>query len=200
MGVKLTQYRRGGWEVDITYRSPNGKQQRERRTTTASKSVAQRWGEQRERELMLRGSAIKRKEVPTLKEFAPRFLDGYARANRHKPSGVAGKETILRIHLVPQLGAKKLDAITNGAGSGRRPHAPSYLLLALGHGRRPGARHSGSGGAQGSEHDAALHAPQPGGHGERHPAAGRPRAATAGMETFWRRRGPASRSLAGSTS
>ena len=88
--------------MDITYRSPDGKQQRERRTTTASKSVAQRWGEQRERELMLRGSAIKRKEVPTLKEFAPRFLDGYARANRHKPSGVAGKETILRIHLVPQ--------------------------------------------------------------------------------------------------
>ncbi len=54
-----------------------------------------------------------RKESPTLIDFAPRFLDGYARANRQKPSGVAGKETILRVHLLPQLGTKRLDAITN---------------------------------------------------------------------------------------
>jgi Phage integrase, N-terminal SAM-like domain len=48
-----------------------------------------------------------------LKEFAPRFLDGYARANRQKPSGIAAKETILNTHLIPLLGAKRLDAITN---------------------------------------------------------------------------------------
>ncbi len=52
------------------------------------------------------------KEVPTLEEFEDRFLDGYARANRQKPSGIAAKETILNIHLVPLLGTKKLDAIT----------------------------------------------------------------------------------------
>jgi hypothetical protein len=51
--------------------------------------------------------------VPTLEEFAPRFINGYANANRQKPSGIAAKETILRVHLVPALGAKKLDAITN---------------------------------------------------------------------------------------
>jgi integrase len=34
-------------------------------------------------------------------------------ANRHKPSGVEGKESILRVHLLPLLGAKKLDAINN---------------------------------------------------------------------------------------
>jgi integrase len=39
-------------------------------------------------------------------------MDGYAKANRQKPSGIAAKETILNIHLVPLLGAKKLDAIT----------------------------------------------------------------------------------------
>jgi integrase len=54
-----------------------------------------------------------KKEVPTLEEFAPRFLDGHARANRQKASGIAAKEVILRVHLVPFLGAKKLDAITN---------------------------------------------------------------------------------------
>jgi hypothetical protein len=41
------------------------------------------------------------------------WLDGYARANRQKASGIAAKETIRRVHLVPSLGAKRLDAITN---------------------------------------------------------------------------------------
>ena len=43
---------------------------------------------------------------------APRFLDGHSRANRHKPSGIAAKETILRVHLIPRLGGRRLDAIT----------------------------------------------------------------------------------------
>jgi integrase len=54
-----------------------------------------------------------KKEVPTLKQFAPRFIDGHARANRQKPSGIAAKELLLRVHLVPFLGHKRLDAITN---------------------------------------------------------------------------------------
>ena len=49
----------------------------------------------------------------TLAEFKDRFLDGYARANRQKPSGIAAKETILNVHLVPLLGTKKLDAFTS---------------------------------------------------------------------------------------
>jgi hypothetical protein len=36
-----------------------------------------------------------KKEVPTFEEFAPRFLDGYARANREKPSGIAAKEVLM---------------------------------------------------------------------------------------------------------
>ena len=51
------------------------------------------------------------KEVPTLREFVSRFLDGHPRANRQKPSGIAAKEMILRVHLVPALGHKRLDAI-----------------------------------------------------------------------------------------
>jgi hypothetical protein len=42
-------------------------------------------------------------------------MDGYARANRQKPSGIAAKDTILRVHLIPALGIKRLDAITNEA-------------------------------------------------------------------------------------
>jgi integrase len=63
--------------------------------------------------LLVNGLPKPAKEVPTLKEFAPRFVDGHARANRQKPSGIAAKETILNRHLIPMLGQKRLDAITN---------------------------------------------------------------------------------------
>ena len=39
------------------------------------------------------------------------FMDGHARANRQKPSGIAAKVTILRVHLLPMMGSKRLDAI-----------------------------------------------------------------------------------------
>ena len=41
-----------------------------------------------------------------------RFINGHAKANRLKPSGIASKESALRCHLVPVLGSKTLDAIT----------------------------------------------------------------------------------------
>jgi hypothetical protein len=53
--------------------------------------------------LLQYGAEQKKKEVPTLKEFAPKFLENYAKADRHKPSGIASKESIVRIHLVPIL-------------------------------------------------------------------------------------------------
>jgi integrase len=62
---------------------------------------------------MLHGPGAPKKEVPTLTEFAPRFVDGHTRANRQKPSGLANTLSILKWHLVPTLGAKRLDAITN---------------------------------------------------------------------------------------
>jgi integrase len=101
--------------VDVIVRLPNGMKHRERRRLLVSKSAAQRWGQDRERHLLQHGPAQPKKEVPTLEQFAPRFVEGYAYANRQKPSGIAAKETILKVHLVPLLGAKKLDAISNEA-------------------------------------------------------------------------------------
>ena len=117
MSVKIRPYRRGGWEVDIRVVAPDGlREVRERkRAPTSARSAAVRWAESRERVLFerlmkpLQDNAPK--EVPTLRAFASRFLDGYARANRQKPSGIAAKEMILRVHLVPTLGHKKIDAI-----------------------------------------------------------------------------------------
>jgi integrase len=100
--------------VDVITRLSDGSRYRERRRLRiTSKSAAQRWGEDRERHLLQHGPAKRKKEVPTLQQFTARFLDGYARANRQKPSGIAAKETILNTHLVPFLGRKPLDAITN---------------------------------------------------------------------------------------
>lgn len=60
---------------------------------------------------MQHGPEPPKKEVPTLEQFAPRFLDGHAVANRQKPSGIAAKEMILRVHLMQALGHRKLDTI-----------------------------------------------------------------------------------------
>jgi hypothetical protein len=114
MSVKVRKYRRGGWEVDITLRLPDGRKHRERtKAPIDSKSGAVRWGQDRERHLVQHGLPQPKKEVPTLKEFASRFIDGHALANQQKPSGIASKQTILRVHLVPALGDRKLDAIRN---------------------------------------------------------------------------------------
>src|SRR5205823_1021722 len=105
----------GAWVVDVWYRLPDGRRKRERRRVRlSSKTAARRWGEQRERHLSLYGPTPPVvKEVPTLAKFAARFVDDYARANRQKPSGIATKERLLRLYLVPAVGHKRLDAVTN---------------------------------------------------------------------------------------
>ena len=114
MSVTVRPYRgqRGPWEVDIRFVRPDGTEfRRRKKAPVASKSGARRWGEALERKWFKRGPQ-KTREVPTLEEFGPRFLEGYAEANRHKPSGIKAKETIIRVHLVPVLGSKRLDRIT----------------------------------------------------------------------------------------
>ena len=115
MSVTVRKYQGGeDWEVDVLVLLPDGNRYRERRKVPApSKAAAKRWGEARQREVLLKGPPERKKEVETLREFAPRFLDGYARANRHKPSGIAGKATVLKTHILPALGDKRLNAIAN---------------------------------------------------------------------------------------
>ena len=103
--------------MDVRVVLPDGRRRRDRKKApVSSRSAALRWGQAREREIILFRPSVstpKRKEVPTLREFAERFLDGYARANRQKPSTIVTKEIILRVHLVPLFGTTRLDAITN---------------------------------------------------------------------------------------
>ena len=122
MSVKIRPYVTGGWEVDIRFRQPDRTVVRERvKSLLASKSAVQRWAGARERVLLVEGkhrpvspepASEEVAHVCNLREFATRFLTGYAKANRLKPSGIAAKETIFRVHLVPQLGAKPFDQIS----------------------------------------------------------------------------------------
>jgi integrase len=79
--------------------------------------AAQKWAEARERVLLVHGKPKPlqkeaSQQIPTLNDFAVRFLDGYAKANRLKPSGIASKETVMRVHLVKAFGNTRLDEIT----------------------------------------------------------------------------------------
>jgi integrase len=118
MSVTVRPYVNGGWEVDVRVQLPDGSVVRERRKASASsKQAAQKWAESRERVLLVHGKPKPvPKEVgqqaPTLNAFAVRFLDGYAKANRLKPSGIASKESVFRVHLAKAFGETRLDAIT----------------------------------------------------------------------------------------
>jgi integrase len=116
--VVKTRAFRGGWECDVHIRLPDGRLIRERRVApVSSKFAAIRWGQALEREVLERALTAeaeeKKRPPPTLAEFAPRFLDEYCRAERQKASGVTRKESVLRVHLIPALGRKRLDQITD---------------------------------------------------------------------------------------
>jgi len=119
MSIVVRPFRRGGWEVDIRLALPDDSEHRERRRAPfASKTACQRWAQDRARELyqqLTHPDEQPKKEAPTIRQFASRFLDEHARAERQKASGIAAKEMILRVHITPFVGALRLDEITNAS-------------------------------------------------------------------------------------
>jgi hypothetical protein len=53
--------------------------------------------------------------VPTLKESAPRFINGHPPANRQKPSGIAAKETVLRVAALGESPDQSISKTVNNA-------------------------------------------------------------------------------------
>jgi integrase len=103
---------RGFWMVDVVFEHVDGRQERVRKVSPVQ---TRRGAEEYERKLRaeLLHPSPKREEAPTLAEFAPQFIESYAKANRQKASGILSKETILRTHLLPLFGTTKLDQITD---------------------------------------------------------------------------------------
>jgi integrase len=136
-----------GFEVDIRFTYPDGAPYRQRiKAPVESKSAAKRWGEVRERELLMQPSPLflqrqeeQRKEVPTLRGFAPRAIVQHARANRQKASTIYAKERIFENHLYPALGDQQLDRITDELVQGlkaqlssKAPKTVNNILTVLG--------------------------------------------------------------------
>lgn len=105
------------WMVDVDYQLPDGK--RAKRVRKVSPVQTKRGAEQYERELResiadgTHGKEVAAEEpraVPTVREFADDFLETYAVTN-NKPSEVANKRSILKIHVKPHLGKLRLDEV-----------------------------------------------------------------------------------------
>ncbi len=134
MSIRIRQYRRHGTlvagklQIDVIVMLPAGGTYREQRVSDSSFKRATTWAKKRERKVEdlalkqgLDAKAIRRKlrgekeesepQVPTLAEFEDKFIE-HAKGNRQKASTVYAKESILRTHLVPLLGTKRLDEIT----------------------------------------------------------------------------------------
>lgn len=126
------------FEADIHVRLVDGTMHRERRRAPGgSLQAATRWAKEREAWLIRhgpeaaleveRGGAARGprrgarreeereevREAPTLAEFAERYLVEHVRANRLRPATVADKENRLSCHLLPTLGDRRLDAISD---------------------------------------------------------------------------------------
>ena len=125
MTVRVRPYKRGGWEVDITLTIPGRPRIRDRKKSPVTgKSAAKRWGEERERQLIQHYTSkdpsddgddrpnVATKEVPTLAQFIPRYMEGHCKANRLRPASIQSRQESFRNHLVPALGRKRLDRIT----------------------------------------------------------------------------------------
>ncbi len=113
MSVAVRKFKRGGYEVDVIVRQPDGSKLRDRTVVSlSSKTAARRWGEERERLIAINGKH-EREEVPTLAEFAPRYIEQHAKANRQKHSTIIQKQRVIDHHLLPRLGKKKVDAVSD---------------------------------------------------------------------------------------
>jgi integrase len=109
-----TGAQRDFWMVDVVFEHVDGRLERVRKVSPVQ---TRRGAEQYERKLRdeFLNPSPRREEVdvPTLAAFAPQFIEGYAKANRLKASGILSKEIIIRTHLVPMFGSTKLDQITD---------------------------------------------------------------------------------------
>ena len=107
------------WQADIHVKLLDGRKIRERSTIpgATSRSSAMKWAQERQRWLILHGHEEREEQpeaprMPTLAEFCQRFIAEYAVANRLKPSTIENKKIIIRSYLVPILGERALDTIT----------------------------------------------------------------------------------------
>jgi integrase len=98
------------WAIDVKVAMPGRRPQRVRDFSPVNTRRGALQYERQVRDAILAGTLGKEvKEVPTLESFQSRFLD-YSEVN-NKPSTVYAKRWVLRTHLVPAFGKRRLDTI-----------------------------------------------------------------------------------------
>ena len=101
------------WMIDICLNTVGGDQKRIRKKAI---SQTKRGAEAEERRIRFDiangtyGRKEKHKDVPTLAKFSKKFIDVYAVSN-NKLSEIDSKKSILKNHLLPCFGKKRLDEI-----------------------------------------------------------------------------------------
>ncbi len=117
------------WLVTVYFKWDDGKPVRDRTTVgdgTAiplrTERLAREWGERRERELFAKGPPNKDEpekpsKVPTVVAFSKEWLRKL-KTDMTKPSSLEGIESILRIHLLPFIGTRRLDQVFDASITG----------------------------------------------------------------------------------
>jgi integrase len=101
------------WVIDIQVVGKDGRLRRTRRVSPVQTRRAAEKLEHELREELLNvdeNSVTEPIDVPTFGAFAEQFIQTYAVTN-NKPSELESKRTILRVHLVPEFGGRRLDQI-----------------------------------------------------------------------------------------
>lgn len=101
--------RTDAWRYRKRIRLHDGSRVRIEGTPSLNTKLAAEAAERAHIERALRGEPEKKQEAPTLEQFAPEFLAMSRTTN--KPSAVESKEMILRVHLIPEFGDRRLDQI-----------------------------------------------------------------------------------------
>ena len=104
---------RGRWRYRKTLNLPGGRKERISGTPIMNTKMAAETAEREHIERLLSSPSSpsgRPKEVPTLAVFAEEFMATYSESN-NKPSEVQSKRSILKHHLLPFFGGKRLDVI-----------------------------------------------------------------------------------------
>lgn len=138
--VRQRKDRGGVITVDINVLLPNGERYRERRKAPIqTRTAAAKWAAMREQEIITHWSKPTKSQAPTLGEFAERWINEYAIANQHKPSGVEHKRLMLSAHLshlsdtrIDKIGQQDIARIkAKFAAEGKAPKTVNNVLVVL---------------------------------------------------------------------
>jgi integrase len=97
------------WMVDIVFEHADGRVERVRKVSPVQSLRGAEAYERQLRQSLLEGRE-EVDEAPTVRAFKDRYINECCRANKLKPSGIESQESVLRNHLLPLFGDRRLDS------------------------------------------------------------------------------------------